>query len=314
MGATDSVIAAFAARQHGVVAFWQLAAAGVSWDAVRHRVAAERLTPVHRGVYRIGPTHTALTSPMAAVLACGPSAMLSHHAAAELHGFAPGRRGPIDVTVTAGQPRSRRGIRVHRARVDAVRVHGIPATTPARTILELATELHPRELRRAIEEAQIQRKLDHASLADVVDRARGHRGAKALRAATHHASEPALTRSEAERRLLDLIDRAGLPRPQTNVGVAGWEVDALWPTERLVVEVDGFAFHSTREAFERDRRKETDLAAAGYRVARVTWRQIVREREVVVASLARALSPPLGSGRPLAGAATRGSPPGPRRW
>jgi very-short-patch-repair endonuclease len=311
---TDPIIAQLAARQHGVVARRQLLAAGVSPSAIKVRVENRRLTPLHRGVYRLGETDTRLTQLAAAVLAGGAGAVLSHHAAAELHGFRGPRAGPIDVTVPADHARHRPGLRMHRGRVDAVKVHGIPVTTPARTILDLATELTARELRRAIEEAQIQRKLDPHSLTDAVDQAAGHRGARALRAAANHTHEPRLTRSEAERRLLDLIDRAGLPRPQTNVRVASWEVDAVWPAERLVVEVDGFAFHSTRDAFERDRRKETELAAAGYRVARVTWRQIAREREAVVASLARALSPPPGSWRPPAGAAPPGSPLGPPRW
>ena len=101
-----------------------------------------------------------------------------------------------------------------------------------------------------------------------------------------------MTRSEAERTLVELIRRAGLPRPQTNTRIGRYEVDAAWPEERVALEVDGFAYHSTREAFERDRRKTADLAAAGWRVSRVTWRQLVDEREAVVARLARTLSAP----------------------
>jgi predicted transcriptional regulator of viral defense system len=310
VGAVDAIIAAFAARQHGVVSQRQLAAAGVSWEAVRHRVKTGRLTRLHRGVYRVGPTHTALTSPMAAVLACGPTAALSHHAAAALHGITRPRAGPIDVTVRSGQPRSRAGIRVHRATVEVVTVQGIPVTTVARTLRDLAAELSQRDLQRAVEEAQIQRKLDHASLARAVDRAAGHRGARALRATT---SDVAMTRSEAERRLVELIRRAGLPEPQTNKRIGGWEVDAVWPAEGLALEVDGFAFHSTREAFERDRLKHADLAAAGWRVSRVTWRQLVDEREAVVARLTRALSGPRGSGRPPAAAGPPGFPRDPQR-
>ncbi len=314
MRALDVVIAELAARQHGVVTVAQLSAAGATRNAIAHRVENRRLTSLHRGVYRLGETETRLTRLMAAVLAGGAGAVLSHHAAAELHGFAPRKPGAIDVTVQRGHARRRDGLRIHRARVDATRVHGIPTTTPARTILDLAAVLPHRDLRRAIEEAQIQRKLDPHSLTDAVDQAAGHRGARALRAIATDENEPQLTRSEAERRLLELIQRADLPRPETNVRIGRWEVDALWPAERLVVEVDGFAFHSSRDAFERDRHKETDLAAAGYRVARVTWRQIARERELVVASLARALSPPPVSARPPAGAAPHGSPLGPPRW
>lgn len=287
----DPIIAALAARQHGVVARAQLLAAGMSPKAVRHRVETRRLTPLHRGVYRLGETETRLTRLMAAVLAAGPTGALSHHAAAELHGFGPQRPGPIDVTVTQGHARQKPGLRVHRARhIDRVNIQGIPTTTPARTLLDLATVLPERDLHRAIEEAQIQRKLDHSSLAEAVDRAAGHHGARALRAAATATHEPALTRSEAERILMDVIRRADLPIPRTNQRIGRYEVDAVWHEQRLVVEVDGYAFHSTRHAFERDRRKQADLTAAGYRVNRITWRQLSEEREAVVARLATALS------------------------
>jgi len=119
-----------------------------------------------------------------------------------------------------------------------------------------------------------------------------HRATRALRHAT--TPDPAFTRSEAERRLLDLIRAARLPVPQTNIRVAGHEVDFFWPTANLVVEVDGFAFHSTRAAFERDRVRDRELLAHGHRVLRVTWRQLVDETEALVASLAQATSPPAG--------------------
>ena len=127
--------------------------------------------------------------------------------------------------------------------------------------------------------------------------------------------------------MLELVRRAGLPSPRTNQRIGRWEVDAVWQDERLVVEVDGYAFHSTREAFERDRRKDAELGAAGFRVRRVTWRQLAKERDWVVATLAVELSAapaprlsgapaPALSGapapaRPLAAAAPPGSPPGP---
>lgn len=313
MRALDLVIAELASRQHGVLTVAQLTAAGASRNAIAHRVANGRLTAVHRGVYRLGETHTRLTSLMAATLAAGPTGALSHHAAAELHGIAKPRPGPIDVTVTRGHARQRDGLRIHRARTtETTRVHGIPTTTVAQTIKDLAAVLSGRDLQRAVEEAQVHRKLDMPTLARAVDEARGRRGVRALRATTDHG--PRFTRSEAERRLLELVRSAGLPEPETNVRVAGYEVDALWRDHGVVVEVDGQAFHSTREAMERDRRKDADLEAAGYAVKRVTWTQITRQREAVVARLARALSAGPASGRPLAAAAPRGSPPGPRRW
>ena len=305
----DAVIEAFARRQHRAVTWRQLEAAGVTRSAVKHRLATGSLTQLHLGVYRVGAVDEPLTSPMAAVLACGPSAVLSHHAAAALHGIRPRHSGPIDVTVTEGHPRTRRGIRVHRARdIERVVVSGIPVTTVTRTLLDIATALSQRDLIRAIDEAQIQRKLDHTTLTEAVRQHTGHRGARALRAAATKTTEPRLTRSEAERRLVELVEAAGLPRPQTNVKLGRWEVDALWEREGIVVEVDGFAYHSTRFAFERDRRKDGDLDDAGYRVLRLTWRQLTDERELVVARLARALSEARGRARPLAVAGPLGSP------
>ncbi len=287
----DAVVAEVARRQHGVVTVAQLAAVGIHRRGIAHRVAHGRLTPLHRGVYRVGPLGDELSGVMAAVLACGPTAVASHRTAARLHGFWDWR-GVTDVTATEGQPRSRPGITVHRRRVEEgerTSVRGIPVTTPERTIRDLAPVVGETHLGRVIEEAQVQRKLDDASLTRAVSQARGQRGVRALRAAAPQA-EAALTRSEAERRLVKLVRRSGLPRPQTNVRLAGHEVDALWPREGLVVEVDGFAFHGGRRAFERDRRRDADLLAAGHRVLRLTWRQLADEPEAVVARIAAALA------------------------
>jgi very-short-patch-repair endonuclease len=136
-------------------------------------------------------------------------------------------------------------------------------------------------LARAAEQAQILGLASHAELAA----SRPSRSSRLLYAG------PQLTRSEAERRFLDLIERARLPRPRTNVRIGRYEVDLLWPEQRLIVEVDGYAFHSTRAAFERDRARDAELIAAGYHVIRVTWRQLVEEPEATVALLAAALRP-----------------------
>lgn len=299
-GSPDARVARLAARQHAVVSAAQLRAEGLTRDAVRHRVRHGRLTPLHRGVYRVGPMEAPLTRFMAAVLACGPGAVLSHRAAAFVHGFAPEPRDPVDVTVAAGQPRSRPGIRVHRSQLtpnETDTASGIPATTPARTLSDLAATASPRELSRAVEEAQVQRRLDRRSLAEAVDHAAGRRGARALRAAANR-SEPSLTRSEAERRAIELVERANLPRPQSNARIGRYEVDLLWPRQRLVAEIDGFAFHGSREAFERDRARDADLTARGYRVLRLTWRQLADEPEAVAARLAAALAVSPGARAP----------------
>ncbi len=216
---------------------------------------------------------------MAAVLATG--GILSHHSAAKIWGIRP-HDGAIDITVTGPAVRSRPGLRIHRARsLDAAVQDGLPLTTPARTLHDLAGCLGQPELDRAVEQAQVLRLATREEIAARLPR----RGRRALTAALY--DDPQLTRSAAERRLLALIRQARLPRPETNVRVQGYEVDLLWRRQRLIVEVDGFAYHSTRHAFERDRARDATLQAAGYRVVRITWRQIVNDSHALVAQLTR---------------------------
>jgi very-short-patch-repair endonuclease len=286
-------IAELAARRHGIVTTADLVAAGLGRGAIARRVADGRLRQLHRGVFLVGPLKGAATDEMAAALACGPTSVVSHHAAAALWGFRPAWNGVIDVTVTR-QVQDRQGIRVHRTRAldprDVTRRVGIPLTTPARTLIDLAAPLGPRSLARAIEQAEIQRLTTRSELAALQARSSGRRGARVLARALQTAHEPQLTRSEAEAELLRLIRAARLPQPETNVRIAGYEVDFLWRAQRLVVEVDGFAYHRTREAFERDRRTDADLQARGLRTARVTYRQIADESHALIANLAASLN------------------------
>jgi very-short-patch-repair endonuclease len=227
-------------------------------------VARGRLTALHRGVYRVGPIAAPWQREMAAVLATG--GLLSHHSAAAVWGIRPPRPGDVHIIATG---RSRQGIRVHRsASLKAAVKDGLPLTTPARTLHDLSPLLPTSDYDRAYEEAQVQGLMPKRP-----------------------GDEPRFTRSEAERRLLALVRAAKLPTPLTNTRVAGWEVDAYWPRHNLVVEVDGFAFHGNRAAFERDRRKDAALTAAGCRVVRITWRRLVRESHEIVALLARLLPP-----------------------
>jgi very-short-patch-repair endonuclease len=283
----DAVIDRIARPQRFVVSGGQLAAAGVSRRAVQHRVAIGRLHRVHRGVFLVGhDVPLPLARETAALLACGPGAVLSHLTAAILWGISEPRATPVHVTVTAERrPGARAGVVVHRAAaLPARRRSGLPVTTPVRTLLDLAALIPERELKWAIEEARIRKlirpvELDAACLAH-----RGRRGAAALmRIAAQTGPGPTATRSEAERRLIDLIAGARLPAPRGNVRVAGHLVDLFWPAERLVAELDGYAYHAHREAFERDRRRDADLAAAGIRVVRLTWRRITAEPQAVTA-------------------------------
>ena len=272
-----------ARRWHGVVTTRQLVAAGIGADAIRHRVKHGWLLRLHRGVYQVGPVAARYGREMAALLATGPGAALSHHSAAAVWGFRPAHEGDVHVTVLRGRGAPRPGIRVHRsASLQAAVRAGLRLTTPARTLLDLATDLPPDDLERAVEQAIVLKLTTDTEIAAQCEH--GNRGAARLRRAL--LIEPGLTRSKAERQLRRLIRSAQLPRPVTNVRVAGWEVDLLWREQRLVVEVDGFAFHGSRHAFERDRRRDADLVAAGYRVVRFTWRQIKYEPAAVIARLA----------------------------
>ena len=250
---SDPVIVALAARQHGVVTTAQLLDAGVGRRSIARRVARGWLIQRFRGVYQVGPVPAARADEMAAVLVCGEGAALSHQSAAAIWGF--GRRADVvHVTVTR-DVRSRPGLRVHRAlALDAAVRDGLPLTTPARTL---------RDLERTLTRGAIERAREQAALLGLV--------------VPDDAPDPSFTRSEAERRLKALCRAAGLPPPLTNARVAGYEVDAYWPAHRLIVEVDGFRFHSSRQAFERDRRKDAALTAAGNRVVRVTWSRLTDE-------------------------------------
>jgi very-short-patch-repair endonuclease len=284
----EAVISSLAGQQHGVVTSAQLVAAGWSKDQIAGRARAGSLRAVHRGVYLAGPLETPHTAAMAAALATG--GLASHYPAAVLWEWRPPREGPVDVTLRAGG-HSRPGIVVHRATLhprDITRRHGIPVTSAARTLLDIAATEAAAELDRVLNEAGLQRRVTPHSLNEQLSRYPRHRGTGALKEAIR--TEPRLTRSEAERRALDLIRKAGLPMPETNVRIAGHEVDLLWREHKLVVEIDGYEFHSMRSSFERDRRRDQRLVAAGYRVIRVTWRQLTRQPEAVVATLATALA------------------------
>jgi very-short-patch-repair endonuclease len=267
----------------------------MSAGAVNHRLAQERLHPVHRGVYLVGHTVPApLAREMAAVLACGEGALVSHDSAASVFGFRMPRAGPIDITLPSRSSRSRPGIRVHRARSldpEDVRCHnGLPLTAPVRTLVDVAQFLSPRDLQRAYEQTQILRLVRPAELHAALDRSPGRRGAAAIRALLDEDFRPGLTRSAAEARLLALLRAAKLPPTATNACVGRHEVDFLWQPQRLIVEMDGFAYHASRAAFERDRLRDAELQADGYRVLRVTWRQVEARPEAVIARLAQALA------------------------
>lgn len=301
----------------------QLEQAGLSRRQVRTRMGDGRLLLLHRGVYAVG--HDRLRTEgrwLAAVPACGPGALLSHRSAAALHGVRPTSAGAVEVS-TVWHRTSGDGIRVHGRRrlapEDRDVVLGVPVTTAARTLVDLADVLRPEQLRSALVRAEEQRSADVRGIEQALARLRGRpgRGHAALRAALDELRERpgGRTRSDLEELFLALVARAGLPRPRTNVwfpagaieagsGAAGpprptanraraahggVEVDALWRAERVAVELDSWRHHRDRDAFERDRRKSNALLLAGWTVLRFTHRDLTRRPDETTALLAAAL-------------------------
>jgi very-short-patch-repair endonuclease len=282
-----------ASAQRGRVARDQLREAGVDRHAIDHRVKNGRLIPKHPGVYLVG--HTAeveLGDETAALLACGPTAMLSHHSAATLWGLRPGRAQPIHVLVPRGDHGALPGgVVVHNTILDCGRTThlDLPITAPARTLLDIAAGLPDRDVEYILEEGLGPKQLlSEADVVDVLARAGRHPGAGTLRRvlATRTGT---LTESAAQRRLLELIRQARLPFPKTEQPLLGYRVDLLWPELKLVVEVDGYLAHGTRGAFEHDRRRDARLQAAGFMVIRFSATEIEHRPWAVIAQLAQAI-------------------------
>jgi predicted transcriptional regulator of viral defense system len=297
----DARIAELARAQHGLVAFRQLRSLGLGRDAIAYRAKTGRLHRIHPGVYAVGHRILALKGQyMAAALAAGDGAAISHRSAAQLHGLLAATTARIDVS-SPRRLKPTRAIRPHQTRTlaprDVTTVDGIPVTTVARTLLDLVAVAPQRHVERAIDQAEILRTFDLAALDDVVSRANGRATKRLERALQAHRDGPAMTRSELEEAFLALVAEARLPRPRINARVCGYEVDAYWPDRGVVVELDSYRYHHTRRAFESDRRRDIALQAAGIRTARITDRRINREPRAVVTDLRRLVDsgPPLSS-------------------
>lgn len=297
-------IADIATRQHGVVTRAQLVEAGLSSSAVSRRLTSGRIRRLHRGLYLAGPIPGPRYLEMAAVLASGPDSVVSHLTAASMWGIRSSnvaRQGspspnsyaePVDITLAGGNRGRRPGIRTHR--VVRLETHertvreGVPVTTPARTLADLAGIVGSRELENAVARAEREGLVTREALSGLL--VRGRRGTEALRAVLRAHGGAALTRSEAESRLLTLLRQAGLPPPATNVKVGRYEIDFLWRAEGIALEVDGFQHHSLRPRFEGDRRKDAWLLAAGIKVVRLSWRQITRDAMATAVQVGQALA------------------------
>jgi very-short-patch-repair endonuclease len=281
-------LAELAARQWGVVSLAQLGALGIGSRAAQRRAQAGRLRRVHRGVYAMGGAVLPREGRwLAAVMACGQGAVLSHVSAAvhwNLLNYEPARPEVTAPASHKGVP----GIRLHRSHSldaqDTTNHQGIRTTTLARTLLDIAAHVPQHHLERALAQAERLQLYDHRAVTETIARANGHRGTKRLSQAI--AGDPQVTRGELEALMNKLVRDHGLSRPSFNVSLdapdhPGLEVDCYFPTHRLVVETDGWDTHRTRQAFEADRAKDAALVAAGYRVVRFTWRQLRYDPQTV---------------------------------
>lgn len=279
-------------RQHGVIARRQMTAFGFSAKAIRHRVATGRLHPVRRGIYAVGrPEVTQHGGWMAAVLACGPDAALSHHSAAALLRLRPRRSGPIHVSVPTDRALRLPGIELQRrSALQPIEHEGIPTTNPAETLIDLATLLPRNALEAAVNEADKHDLIDPDALRKKLDATAPRPGVRALRELLDRATFR-LTDSELERRFLRLVRAAGLAAPETRHRREGHRIDFVWPALNLIVETDGLRYHRTPFQQAKDRRRDQDHVAAGRTVLRFTHGQIRFEpehvRETLRAVLAR---------------------------
>jgi very-short-patch-repair endonuclease len=276
-----------------VVARSQLIELGLESDAIDRRMGAGRLHRLHYGVFAVG--HRVISREarwMAAVLACGPGAVLSHWSAAALWGIRGSRGGQIDVT-SPSKTKSRGAIRRHRALLcpDEVTTHdGIPVTTVPRTNLDLAAVSNAHVVEGALRQCEYLRLYDSLSLVDLVGRYPGHRGNRAARAALAKLREtPGETEEGLEERFLAFLDEYRLPRPDFNVWleVQGhrYKVDCLWRSQRLIAELDSWQAHGTRSSFQSDKTRDRRLLRAGYGTTRITWHQLDREADLLAGDL-----------------------------
>jgi len=286
----DIAVAQIAAQQHGVVSIGQLLDRGLSKDGVLRRLHAGRLHRVHRGVYAVG--HAGISQEgrwMAAVLACGEEAVLSHAGAAALWGLIDARNGPVDVSVPGRSGRARKsGIRLHRCSSltgeHVMRRREIPTTTPARTVVDLRRVVPAWLWRRAVRQAEF------------------------LGLKLGPEIETDRTRSDPERDFLRFCRRHGLPAPEVNERVGSWTADFLWRDMRVAVETDSYAYHRGSVAFEDDRSRDLDLRRHGFDLRRFSHRQVREEPERVAADLRKALA-----GGEFLSDSESNSPPAPHR-
>ncbi|HET9123810.1 MAG TPA: type IV toxin-antitoxin system AbiEi family antitoxin domain-containing protein [Solirubrobacteraceae bacterium] len=289
-------IAALAERQATMITRAQLVARGVASGSIGSALELGRLYRVHQGVYSIVPAgaRPRLAAEQAALLACGATAVLSHRSAAWLHGLIDRQPSPVELTVVGDRARRRPGLVVHRARAmdsaDLTRIGSLPATSVARTVLDLSPALADVALEPMIDRAL--RGTSRSAFLSTLGRAEGRPGAARVRALLDPARPSARTRSRAERRLLDLIRAGGLPAPECDVplGDHGRIPDLLWREQKVIVEFDSWEYHSGPASFHDDRARHNELTAQGYQIIHVTWRVLRDRPEQVLVWIAAALA------------------------
>lgn len=295
----DAAIGELARRQHGVVARRQLLELGIGKEAVTGRLKRGYLHEIHLGVYVVGVRRISHRGRwMAAVLAAGHRAVLSHRAAGVIWDLLPPGLNRIEVACPRGARTRRPGIVCREADLAADEVDeidGIPVTSPFRTMIDLAAVLEPRQLERAWNELKVRGRTDRVPISEMLARHKGKRGTVALRDLLGSTKPEGVTRNEFEEAFVALLDAHGLPRPRLNATLSlrgkFYEIDCLWDSQRLALELDSREVHATPRSFEADRRRDRVLLAEGYRTSRVTWRQLRDEPEEIVADLRSSLAP-----------------------
>ncbi|HEX6458015.1 MAG TPA: type IV toxin-antitoxin system AbiEi family antitoxin domain-containing protein [Thermoleophilaceae bacterium] len=290
-------VSQIATKQGGPISREQLLDHGITDGAIRYWLASGRLHCYYRGVYLLG--HEAITAKgrmLAPVLAYGHEAVLGYRSAGHWRGFYRTARPDIDVVVPGRTKAKQPGIDLHLVRSldprDVTEHEGIPITTVPRTLLDLAEVLNPRQLKRAAEEADRMRLVDWAEVQELLERSPGRHGLKPLGSLLADFDYEPLSRSEFEALFYDFCMDHGLPRPTMNAPILGYTVDAHWPGTNVIVELDSREFHLNAKAFEDDRKRDGDLLVAGYRVLRVTYRQLMREPKQLADRITKLLAYP----------------------
>lgn len=260
----------------------QLLAIGLGRGGIENRVRQARLWPLYSRAYAVGRAGVSRRGIwIAALLSAAPDSALSHRSAGSADDLLVETSDEVDVTTLGRRGKRRPGVRIHRPRElassDLTIVAGLPCTALPRTLLDLAADLNDRRISALLERLQQAGRYDHGGLESVLARAGGHRGARRLLRCLPRREAP-VTRSELERRFLDLCRDHDLPEPATNVVVEGYEVDAYWPDARLVVELDGYIYHRTRRAREADAERDVALKAGGFDLVRFTWTMVTDKR------------------------------------